>query len=65
MPPISHRRCGWAASARVGVIRTRRIESVPTAAEVELIGGKAGVTPPTIGERDFYPNDYADARTDL
>lgn len=45
--------------------RTLRIESVPTAAEVELIGGKAGVTPLTINERDIYPNNYADARADL
>lgn len=44
---------------------TLRIESVPSAAEVEVIGGKAGVTPLAIGERDIYPNDYEDARADL
>lgn len=42
-----------------------RIESVPTGAEVELIGGRAGVTPLVIGERDIYPNDYPDARADM
>ncbi len=46
-------------------IGTLRIESVPSAAEVELIGGKAGVTPLSIKERDIYPNNYADARADL
>ncbi|MCO5100811.1 MAG: hypothetical protein M9885_07940 [Burkholderiaceae bacterium] len=46
-------------------ISTLRIESVPSAAEVELIGGKAGVTPLTIDERDIYPNNYADARADM
>ena len=46
-------------------IGTLRIESVPTAAEVELIGGKVGVTPLTVSERDIYPNNYPDARADL
>lgn len=44
---------------------TLRIESEPSAAEVELIGGRAGVTPLTIDERDIYPNNYPDARADL
>lgn len=42
-----------------------RIESVPSAAEVELIGGYAGTTPLVITERDIYPNDYPDARADM
>lgn len=42
-----------------------RIASTPSAAEVELIGGRAGVTPLTISERDIYPNDYPDAREDM
>lgn len=46
-------------------VGTLRIESVPSAAEVELIGGKAGVTPLAVSERDIYPNDYDDARADL
>lgn len=39
-----------------------RIESTPSAAEVELIGGRAGTTPVVVTERDLYPNDYPDAR---
>lgn len=42
-----------------------RIESTPSAAEVELIGGRAGTTPVVVTERDLYPNDYPDARADL
>jgi hypothetical protein len=45
-------------------VGTLRIESTPTAAEVELIGGRAGVTPLTVDERDIYPNSYPDARAD-
>lgn len=43
-------------------IREIRIESTPPGAEVYVIGGKAGVTPVTITERDIYPNDYPDDR---
>lgn len=46
-------------------VGTLRIESTPSAAEVELIGGKAGVTPLTVNERDIYPNRYPDARAEL
>lgn len=46
-------------------VGTLRIESTPSAAEVELIGGKAGVTPLTVNERDIYPNSYPDARAAL
>lgn len=42
-----------------------RIESTPSAAEVELIGGRAGTTPVVVAERDLYPNDYPDARADM
>jgi hypothetical protein len=52
----------WAQAAET---RTLRIDSVPAGAEVELVGGRAGVTPLTVGERDVYPNDYPDARTDM
>lgn len=52
----------WAQGLKIS---TLRIESTPSAAEVELIGGKVGVTPLTIDERDIYPNNYPDARTDL
>lgn len=41
-------------------LRTLRIESTPPGAEVVLIGGTAGRTPLTVGERDIYPNDYPD-----
>ncbi len=51
--------------AQTPTASTLLIESVPTAAEVELIGGRAGVTPLTISERDIYPNNYADARADM
>lgn len=46
-------------------VGTLRIESTPSAAEVELIGGKVGVTPLTVNERDIYPNSYPDARAEL
>lgn len=46
-------------------VGTLRIESTPSAAEVELIGGKAGITPLTVNERDIYPNSYPDARAEL
>lgn len=46
-------------------ISSLRIESVPVGADVELIGGRAGVTPLSISERDIYPNNYPDARADL
>ena len=45
--------------------RTLRIASDPPGAEVMLIGGSAGRTPLTIGERDIYPNDYPDERAHL
>jgi len=41
-------------------LRKLRIESEPPGAEVLLIGGKAGHTPLTVGERAIYPNDYPD-----
>lgn len=41
-------------------LRSLRIESTPPGAEVMLIGGTAGRTPLTVGERDIYPNDYPD-----
>lgn len=55
-----------AASAHAQALQvgTLRIESTPSAAEVELIGGRAGVTPLTVNERDIYPNSYPDARAD-
>ena len=46
-------------------LRTLRIESTPPGAEVVLIGGAAGRTPLTVGERDIYPNDYPDERAHL
>lgn len=46
-------------------LRTLRIESTPPGAEVVLIGGTAGRTPLTVGERDIYPNDYPDTRAHL
>lgn len=46
-------------------IGTLRIESIPSAAQVELIGGKAGTTPLTVSERDIYPNNYPNARADM
>ncbi len=46
-------------------VGTLRIESIPSSAKVELIGGIAGSTPLTVSERDIYPNTYPDARADL
>lgn len=46
-------------------LRKLRIESDPPGAEVLLIGGKAGYTPLTIGERALYPNDYPDEQAHL
>lgn len=54
-----------AAHAQAPGTATLRIESTPSAAEVELIGGRAGATPLVVTERDIYPNDYPDARADL
>lgn len=51
-----------AQALQVGALR---IDSVPSAAEVEVIGGKVGVTPLTVTERDLYPNNYPDARAAL
>src|SRR5690606_9479978 len=58
---------GFAGSiaAQALKIGTLRVESVPAAAEVEVIGGTAGVTPLSISERDIYPNNYEDARADM
>lgn len=46
-------------------LRKLRIESDPPGAEVLLIGGSAGYTPLTIGERAIYPNDYRDDQAHL
>lgn len=46
-------------------LRKLRIETDPPGAEVLLIGGKAGYTPLTIGERALYPNDYPDDQAHL
>lgn len=46
-------------------LRKLRIETDPPGAEVLLIGGKAGHTPLTIGERALYPNDYPDDQAHL
>ncbi len=54
--------CVHAQALQVG---TLRIESTPSSAEVELIGGVAGTTPLTVSERDIYPNNYPDARAAL
>lgn len=53
------------AAAQAPGTATLRIRSTPSAAEVELIGGLAGMTPLAIHERAIYPNDYPDARADL
>ncbi|MGS0998213.1 PEGA domain-containing protein [Rhodanobacter sp. UC4451_H18] len=55
---------GGSAQAQALQVGTLRVESTPSGAEVELIGGKAGVTPLTITERDIYPNRYPDARAE-
>lgn len=54
-----------AATAQGLKIGMLQIESTPSGAEVELIGGPAGRTPLAISERDIYPNTYADDRIDL
>jgi hypothetical protein len=53
-----------AAAAEPGLGKLR-IETEPPGAEVLLIGGKAGYTPLTIGERALYPNDYRDDQAHL
>lgn len=53
-----------AAAAELGLSKLR-IETDPPGAEVLLIGGKAGYTPLTIGERALYPNDYRDGQAHL
>lgn len=55
---------GHAAAAEL-TLRKLRIESDPPGAEVLLIGGTAGYTPLTIGERALYPNDYPDDQAHL
>lgn len=55
---------GQAAAAEL-TLRKLRIESEPPGAEVLLIGGTAGYTPLTIGERALYPNDYPDDKAHL
>jgi len=45
--------------------RQLRIESDPPGAEVLLIGGIAGRTPLSVGERAIYPNDYSDEQAPL
>ena len=52
-------------SAQALQVGTLHIESTPAGAEVELIGGKVGVTPLSVTERDIYPNNYPDARAAL
>lgn len=76
-PSDTHRRRSLAVAALLGALgavpagaagpalRTLRIESVPPGVEVALIGGTAGYTPLTIGERAIYPNDYPDNRAHL
>lgn len=41
------------------------VVSDPAGAEVYLIGGRAGVTPITLNERDIYPNTYPDGQAHL
>lgn len=53
-----------AAAAELS-LRKLRIDTDPPGAEVLLIGGKAGYTPLTIGERALYPNDYRDEQAHL
>jgi hypothetical protein len=74
LPPRSRWHAGAAAlllavgasvHAQALQVGTLRIESTPSAAEVELIGGLAGTTPLTVSERDIYPNSYPDARAEL
>jgi hypothetical protein len=80
MSPVDRHRNRWpsVAASALGLLAvasplgaqapgtgTLRIESVPSAANVELIGGPAGVTPLTVTERDIYPNTYAEGRADM
>ena len=53
-----------AAAAELS-LRKLRIETDPPGAEVLLIGGKAGYTPLTVGERALYPNDYREDQAHL
>jgi len=53
------------AGAAEPTLRKLHIESDPSGADVMLIGGKAGNTPLTVGERAIYPNDYPDNRAHL
>lgn len=57
--------CALPAAAAELSLRKLRIETDPPGAEVLLIGGKAGYTPLTIGERALYPNDYRDDQAHL
>ncbi len=53
------------AAAAEPTLRKLHLESDPPGAEVLLIGGKAGHTPLTIGERSIYPNDFRDDQAHL
>lgn len=53
------------AAADEPALRQLRIESEPPGAEVLLIGGSAGRTPLSVGERAIYPNDYSDEQAPL
>ena len=46
-------------------LRKLHIESIPSKAEVLLIGGSAGLTPLTVDERAIYPNDYPNEKVHL
>lgn len=56
-----------AAIAAGALLATREIsiDSTPAGAAVYVIGGKAGVTPLTITERDIYPNTYPEDRAQM
>lgn len=56
-----------AATTAGGLLATRgiAIDSTPAGAAVYVIGGKAGVTPLTITERDIYPNTYPEDRAQM
>ena len=53
------------APAQQPSLQQLRIESDPPGAEVLLIGGSAGHTPLSVGERAIYPNDYSDEQAPL
>lgn len=55
---------GMAADNRP-VISNIFIDSTPVGAEVHTIGGKMGLTPLTINERDIYPNSYPPDQIDM